>query len=150
MEESKLEYKKAILEKFKTRNGNDEWNTYNDRLNTIIFDKEGLEISRKDIIKLSNNEYPLLECDLPNGNYFLMTTDYIYSYFRRYLLKKDYQSLTRINDCTYFFRDAKPRNKTELYVIECKNQELLFFEIDSDYPGYYAMEFLRVILKRNL
>ena len=150
------EYKNRIIQKFKKRNifedsdGTLYWQTYNDQLNTRLLDTPDAQISRADVVTLEEDEYPLYECNLPNGNYFLMTTHHVYSYFRKFLFKKTYQNLKRVNDCTYFIRDAKPRNKVELYVVECKDESLLFFEIDGDYPAYYVLEFFRVILDQNL
>ena len=145
-----LEYKNDIIKKFKERNKvYEDWQTYNDSLNTYLFDKEGIDIKRKDIITLTEDEFPLLECNLPNGNYFLMTTEHIYSYFRNYLQQRNYSALGGFHPSTYFFRHPSLGNNTEFYVLQCKNNSLLFYEIDSGDPGYCAQDLFRIILGRN-
>ena len=143
--------KRTILERFKERNKepSENWQTYNDQLNTRLLDKPNAHISRIDLITLATDEYPLLECNLPNGNYFLVTTSHVYSYFRHYLFREKHENLIEFNTSTYFFKHPKFGNKTELYVLECKAQKLFFFEIDSGASGYYATQLLGVILDQN-
>ncbi|NJO01872.1 MAG: hypothetical protein HC880_09425 [Bacteroidia bacterium] len=123
-----MKNKSEIIAKFKTRNQkeNKDWETYNDKLNTVLFDNERSGISRKDLITLEEGEYPLLECGLSNDNYFLMTTNRIYSFFRHYLQKRTYEVIEGFHPSTYFFRHPSLKNKTELYVIQCKNKSLFF------------------------
>lgn len=62
------EYKDHIIQKFKERNTPKDgflWQTFNDQLNTRLFDQPGLDISQSDLVKLDDQELPLLECQLP-------------------------------------------------------------------------------------
>ncbi|NJO04021.1 MAG: hypothetical protein HC880_22175 [Bacteroidia bacterium] len=130
--------KSAIIDKFRSRNkkNSNKWETYNDQLNTVLFDNEDLEIRRKDLISLEEDEFPLLECNLSNGSYFLMTTHRVYSFFRNYLQEREYEDLEGLHTGTFFFNDPKLGNKTELYAIQCKNKSLLFYEIDGGQPSF--------------
>jgi hypothetical protein len=138
----------SILAKFRkwTQEPSKDWETYNDQLNTHLFDEPHAQISRSDLITLATDETPWLECNLPNGNYFLVTSQHVYSYFRRYLFKQRHENLVRLNTSTYFFKHPKFGNKTMLYVVECRDQSLLFFEIDNGAPGYYATQLLEIII----
>ncbi|NJO04020.1 MAG: hypothetical protein HC880_22170 [Bacteroidia bacterium] len=147
---NKIEHKNVILKKFKERNKPYEnWQTYNNQINTVLFDKENREIKRKDIINLAKDEFPLLECSLPNDNYFLMTTEKVYSYFMHYLQQGDYHTLEGFHPSTYFFKHPSLGNNTELYALQYQNKSLLFYEIDSGDPGYCAQDFFRIILGRT-
>jgi hypothetical protein len=143
-------YRKSILEKLKQRyNDGLDWRTPNDQLHTRLFNQPGLDISRSDLVELKNNELPLLECQLPNDNYFLMTTDYVYSYFMHYLRGGAYHRLKGFHPSTQGFNDPLLENKTELYSIVFENKTLLFFEIDSNDPGRYAQDLFRIMWERE-
>lgn len=150
MMQNRREYKLDLIERFKNRNKPyRDWQTYNDQMNTVLFDKENIDIKRKDIVSLTKDEFPLLECSLPNDNYFLMTTEKIYSYFMHHLQQGDYHTLEGFHPSTYFFKHPSLGNKTELYALQYKNKSLLFYEIDSGDPGYCAQELFRIILGRT-
>ena len=143
-------YRKTILDKLKARNHHTlKWSTPNDRLHTRIFEVPNVLISQDDLITLEDNELPLLECHLPNDNYFLMTTDYVYSYFMHYLVKSQYQGIRGFHPSTRFFNAAELGNKTELHALNFARNSLVFFEIDSGDPGHYAKELFRIILERD-
>ena len=143
-------YRKTILDKLKARNHHKlKWSTPNDRLHTRIFEVPNVLISQDDLITLKDNELPLLECHLPNDNYFLMTTDYVYSYFMHYLSMFSYHSLKSFHSSVQGFNDPKLGNKTELHTLSWGVKSLFLFEIDSGDPGHYAKELFRVILERD-
>ena len=111
--------------------------TNNTSLNTRIFYsfKESLEMKQSEsTFHIAANELPILKCDLPNGNRFLMTTKSMYSVYngKTYLLNYiDYQ---KTKSKSYKNTGEIVDGKTHHFVYLSHDQEEFYYEIDSFYP----------------
>jgi hypothetical protein len=113
--------------------------TNNSKLHTRIFcsEIENYNVKALQLI-LGKEEYPILECKLENGNYFLMTTNKMLS-----LYKNTPYSLSYID---YWWYDSKVREKyksiiegdTIIFKYYSLNEQPFWYEIDSFYPADIA------------
>lgn len=148
----KVRYQQSIINELNERSREElDWQDSNDLLHTQLFKQSNTQISRADLITLKKDEYPLLECSLPNDNYFLMTTDYVYSYFMHYLTQTRYLQEMWFYSGTDGFNNPELGNKTELHAVKLTktNKSLLLFEIGAGNSGYYAKELFKIILEKN-
>lgn len=105
-------------------------------LYTVVFDSPVENYTNSHLpFHFDINEYPILECLLPNGNYFLMTTDKMISYFCKkfYLLSyKDYWW----HD-TETFKNNLPltEGQTRVFKYLSQTKKEFIFEIESGLPA---------------
>jgi hypothetical protein len=138
----------AIISKFLAMNPNQTlWiNTHNDVSHTHIYTVPTPHDGNGYVVLLTD-EYPLLECSLQDGNYFLITTDRVISYYRNCLQTQFHKDFINFDFSTYKFIDRDNKNqKTEFYILEYK-EDKVFYEIDSYAPSHLAIELIRIIAK---
>lgn len=132
---NKFELHKLIIKKLKEAYGDlENLKTNNDNLNTKIFlsveDYEGL-----DSFNLTDEELPLLECRLLNGNKVLATTKSLYSYYNGNRYKMSFSEFEN-NDRRYFSKSSQiAEGMTRTFNYLLKDGSNFMYEIDSFYPA---------------
>lgn len=120
--------------------------TRNTRLHTKIY--EDLDKIENWILNgyiLQDNEYPILECCLENGNYFLMTTERMVSEYLGTKYEITYQDFFKFDPELLLKNREDEESKTLIYKGYAQNKENIkqkgaefIFEIDSGRPAYFA------------
>lgn len=132
----KIEKHKSIIKKITEIHADlKSLRTHNDKLNTVLFDNY-IEFNNPHSIQLSDDELPILECSLPNGNYILATTENLYSIYNNTNYKMNYKSFKSSD--TNYFRSNKQigEGKTIKFKYLLKDSESFFmYEIDSLDPA---------------
>jgi hypothetical protein len=98
-------------------------------------------------VVLETYEYPYLECLLDNGNYFLMTTERMFSTFegKQYLL--EYRNY-RGSDWA-FVENNKPIEAgfTKIFKYYSFDGNEFIYEIDSYFPAFFANNIILLYMK---
>ncbi|WP_271783549.1 hypothetical protein [Aquimarina algiphila] len=108
--------------------------TNNDNLNTRIYaDLDSFNNEQK--LELLDDELPILDCKLKNGNYLLATTKSLYSIYNGISYTMLYSDFSKI-DRTYFFENGQlAEGKTRVFRYFLKKGDDFLYEIDSFYPA---------------
>ncbi len=127
---------KKIIDKLKRKYPGLELKTNNHALHTIVYkDQKSISKFECSLFQLDIDEVPILECSLPNNNYFLMTTKGMYSFFSNELYMMPYTDFDKSDRDYYRSSKQLGEGETRVFKYYSKKGDSFIYEIDSLYPA---------------
>ena len=120
------------------------WNPTETGGKTMIY-KDAIDNYKPQLndVSLFENELPIYECLLENGNYSLITTDRVFSRFRNVLCSCTHKEIRGILGLLSHYNSFENFNTpTDLYLMVTCDACCVFFEVEGRYPSMFFIDLL--------
>jgi len=124
----------------------EKWETNNVAIHTRL-NRKFFFIDEK-FFKQDDDEILLLDCLLPNQNYFFLSTKRIGSIFQAEKKSFLYSELDDFTEeCLYAL---EPDSLTDIYTLTTKNNDSISFEVDNGSPSRWAYAIIFAFLEKEI